>query len=66
MGNKTANDSKASGLIKIGKGRNMFLFFVKGGRASLPTEKSAKASHWNEAIFLIIFCFVACVVVAVI
>jgi hypothetical protein len=66
MGNRSANDSKSSGLTKIGKGRNMFLFFVKGGRASLPTEESAKASRWTEAIFLIIFCFVACVVVAVI
>jgi hypothetical protein len=66
MGNRSANDSKSSGLTKIGKGRNMFLFFVKGGHASLHTEESAKASRWTEAIFLIIFCFAACVVVAVI
>jgi hypothetical protein len=66
MGNRSANDWKSSRLTKIGKGRNMFLLFVKGGRALSPTGESAKASRWNEAIFLIIFCFAACVVVAVI
>jgi hypothetical protein len=66
MGNRSSNDSKSSGLTKIGKGRDMLLLFVKGGRASLPTEESAKTSRWTEAIFLIIFCLVACVIVAVI
>ena len=44
----------------------MFLHFVKSGRASLPAEESARATRWTEAIFLIIFCFVACGIVAVI
>lgn len=44
----------------------MFLLFVKGGRASLSTEEPAKTSRWIEAVFLLIICLVACVVVAVI
>jgi t-SNARE complex subunit (syntaxin) len=66
MGNRSANDSKSSALNKIVKERNMFLHFVKGERASLPAEESARATRWTEAIFLIICCFVACVIVAVI
>jgi len=44
----------------------MFLLFVKGRRASLPTEEPAKTSRWTEAVFLIIFCLIACVIVAAI
>jgi hypothetical protein len=66
MGSRPANDPKSSGRTKMGKERNMFLHFVKSGRASLPAEESARATRWTEAIFLIIFCFVACGIVAVI
>jgi hypothetical protein len=66
MSNRSANGSKSSGLSKIGKGRDMFLLFVKGRRASLPNEEPAKTSRWTEAVFLIIFCFIACAIVAVI
>jgi hypothetical protein len=66
MGNRSANGSKSSGLTKIGKGRDMFLLFVKGRRASLPTEEPAKTSRWTEAVLLIIFCFIVCVIVAAI
>jgi hypothetical protein len=44
----------------------MFLLFVKGRRASLPTEETAKTSRWTEAVFLIAFCVVACAIVTVI
>jgi hypothetical protein len=66
MGHRSTNDSKSSGLTKIGKGRDMFLLFVKGGRASLSTEEPAKTSRWTEAVFLIIFCLVICAIVAAI
>jgi hypothetical protein len=66
MGNRSTNDSKSSGLTKIGKGRDMFLLFVKGGRASLSKEEPAKTSRWTEAVFLIIFCLVTCAIVAAI
>jgi hypothetical protein len=66
VGNRSANDSKTSGLTKIGKGRDMFLLFVRGGRASLSTEEPAKTSRWTEAVFLIIICLVTSVIVAAI
>jgi hypothetical protein len=66
MGNRSANDSKSSGLAKTGKGRDLFLLFVKGGRGSLPTEDQPKTNLWTEAAFLIISCLVACAIVAAI
>jgi hypothetical protein len=38
---------------------------VKGGRASLSTEEPAKTSRWTEAVFLIIICLVACIIVTI-
>jgi hypothetical protein len=64
MGNRSGNGSKSSGLTKIGNGKDLFLLFVKGRRASVPTEESAKTSRWTEPVFLIIICF--CVIVAAI
>jgi hypothetical protein len=66
MSDRPANGSKSSGLTKIGKGRDMFLLFVKGRHASLPTEDSAKTSRWTKTVFLIVFCLVAFVIVVVI
>jgi hypothetical protein len=66
MSNRSANGSKLSGLTKIGKGKDLFLLFVKGRRASSPTEESAKTSRWTEPVFLIIICLVTCVIVAAI
>jgi hypothetical protein len=66
MSNNSANGSKPSGLTKIGKGSDMFLLFVKGRHASLPTEEPAKTSRWTEAVYLIVVCVVVCVIVAVI
>jgi hypothetical protein len=66
VGNRSTNDSKPSGLTKIGKGRYMFLLFVRGGRSSLSTEEPAKTSRWTEAVFLIIICLVTCAIVAAI
>jgi hypothetical protein len=43
----------------------MFLLFVEGRRASLPTEEPAKTSR-SEAVYLIVVCLVACAIVAVI
>jgi hypothetical protein len=63
MSNRLA---KSSGLTKIGKGRDIFLLFVKGRDSSLPTEEPAKTSRWAEAVFLIVFCLVTCVIVVVI
>jgi hypothetical protein len=44
----------------------MFLLFVKGGHSSLPTEEPAKTSRWTEAVYLVVVCLMACVIVAVI
>ena len=66
MSNSSANGSKSSGLTKIGKGRDMFLLFLKGRHSSLPTEEPAKTSRWTEAVYLIVVCLVACAIVAVI
>jgi hypothetical protein len=44
----------------------MFLLFVKGRRASLPSEEPAKTGRWTEAVYLIVVCVVACAIVAVI